>query len=240
MLDYARRLAFAYSELSGSGNDGNTSLVINEPDRTDGLFAHFCIVVLRAADNALRVKMERVAMLLRGVLHVVALCAKEQVLGVDAGRVVAAVADQESFRDRAMMEFPRDAMGTITTRDFTRAHDTTVTTCVYSTIPYPATIGLDSMKPKTLLKGKGEARAVADATTKLTFTILDIAGPRDEGFTTDFALPSYGGATRPSQCGRLGMHGDLLSRCATPTDVPASRGHLHASIIAHSDSRMEV
>lgn len=79
------------------------------------------------------------ATLLNRIPHILALSAKEQMIGIDARRHVALVADVQSFRNRAAKHEPRSSMGRDTLPvECCRA----VATCAQAARPYPAPIGV--------------------------------------------------------------------------------------------------
>lgn len=86
------------------------------------------------------------------VARVHGVCPNEQVVRPNAGRVVAMVADGESFRDVAEVEPPGQAMGVLTATRATRAGShNAVAESIARSLPLPASVALKDLAPKAVL-----------------------------------------------------------------------------------------
>lgn len=98
----ARNLLRANAELFGECAPRYPSRSADGENIGLGKFGErvFCALLLSTPAPALRIH----------VGYVFGLASKEQMLGVDAGRIVAAMANARPFRDRAMVKSVADAM----------------------------------------------------------------------------------------------------------------------------------
>lgn len=83
------------------------------------------------------------------VAVVVSLCAKEQVFGIDARRVVAPMQDVHAFRDRSIMQLPRHTMSS-QTRLAVWHMDAAVAERSLTSRPQPAPIRLADLAPESV------------------------------------------------------------------------------------------
>ncbi len=74
-------------------------------------FGMFTRAMLLPAWQHFWVDLENTPPLLQHVAHIVSMRAKEQMIGANATRIIAVVADKQSFRDRAKRQYPSRAVG---------------------------------------------------------------------------------------------------------------------------------
>lgn len=96
----------------------------------------------------------------RSVSHVVGMGAEEQVSGIRAGRIVAAVENIDPLGDRAAMDRPREPMGA---NLLAVDHEAAVTLFIWQSEPPPAriTVGSDDVQPEALFMGKSRGQVTA-------------------------------------------------------------------------------
>lgn len=132
-----------------------------------------------------------VATLGNAVPHVVGHGAKEKVSRIDTRRVVAAVANVQSVRDGAVVDFPRESVSS--KYPFGRGrHDLTIPVRIGTSGPQPTRIGLVDVAPEPLFQISLRVIATclhrALARTVLVKPTVNVALVEAKAFTTDGAL----------------------------------------------------
>jgi hypothetical protein len=92
-----------------------------------------------------------------GVAGIVSVSSEEQMSGIDARRIVAAMADDHTVRDSPVGETPRNTMGTV---DLAINSESTVVIAEPSSGPEPTFVGtgLGDIRPEMSLLGDGKGR----------------------------------------------------------------------------------
>lgn len=122
-------------------------------------WSQFAVSYCRPSGNAIRHGFRvvcitlGVAALCLAVLHVVSLCSKKQVLGVDASTDIAPVANEHAAGDRAVGKFPRDSVRKVRPSTPPTNSDHSVSGCGSGSSPQPTgvrTAGLVNLGPESL------------------------------------------------------------------------------------------
>lgn len=114
------------------------------------------------------------------VVNVVLNCPEEQVTGTDAGRIVAAVEHPQAIWDRAVVDFPGDAVSEPHAGPLPSGPDDTVPLGQTVCRPGPATGGLLNLGPESNLYRLGERGCVARVRAVFAAADVNVAGPGRE------------------------------------------------------------
>jgi hypothetical protein len=122
------------------------------------------ISILNATGGALRMFLKHLSAFCRHVACIVRVCAKPQMFRVHARRIVATMQHVQSFRDFAVMQYPRDTMCQFHSPIM---RDAPIAMFVATSCPQPTVIRFVNIGPKAILSWTRLCIAIAAFATKL-------------------------------------------------------------------------
>lgn len=164
------------------------------------------------------VRRVRVSSLGKHIQGIISVISQEEMIGVDAGRVIALVEDAQTFRNRAVVEFPREPMGRDDQSRFGSYHDGPVRSLatLLHRCPNPAgakvrTDGrsvLVDMLPKSVNWIAAQLVAQGNSFARAT-TVMNRPGSYAGWECVERLAADFAGAVG----GSMGMHAESTSVC---------------------------